>query len=270
MAEFDMDDLIKIDQNKEIIDLLVEKKIIKKDKFKEQLDYEIELNSLQIELNKMQQDIISKKKRMLIIFEGRDAAGKGGTIGRIREYMDPKRAKIVGLPKPTSLESSQWYFQRYFLHLPNAGEIALFDRSWYNRAVVEPVFGFCTDEQHELFLEQVKEVEKILQSDGIIFIKFFLTISKKEQQERLEERKEDVLKQWKIGELDQQAQEKWEVYSKYIEKMLKKTGTGKSPWIEIKTDDKKTARLTSIKHILNTYYGEEKYKIDKGLIEKHD
>jgi len=260
MAEFDIEDLIAIDQNKEILDLLIENKIVKKHKFKEQLDYEIELNKLQVELNKMQQDIIQKNKRMLIIFEGRDAAGKGGTIGRTREFMDPKKAKVVALPKPTELENSQWYFQRYFLHLPRYGEIVFFDRSWYNRAVVEPVFGFCTKEQHELFMEQVKDVEKLLIEDGIILIKFFLSISKKEQKERLEERRKEVLKQWKIGALDEQAQEKWDEFTGYIEKMLKKTSGKKTPWTEVITDDKKEARIDCIKHILNTYYGKEKYE----------
>lgn len=269
MAEFDLDDLKKIGKNETILNLLVEHKIIKTDKFNKQLDYELDMHDLQIELNKMQQEIIASNKRMLLIFEGRDAAGKGGTIGRIKEYMNPKKARVVALPKPTELERQQFYFQRYFAQLPNGGEIVFFDRSWYNRAVVEPVFGFCTAEQYDLFMDQVTEVEKLLKDDGIIMIKFFLTISKNEQQERLEERRDEILKQWKIGDLDQQAQEKWDDFSEYIDRMFKKTGINKSPWIEIITDDKKTARLTCIRYLLNAYNGETRYKIDDELIRIH-
>lgn len=168
----------------------------------------------------------------------------------------------MSLPKPTAEESTQWYFQRYFKQLPNAGEIVFFDRSWYNRAVVEPVFEFCTQEQHNLFLKQVNEVEELLIQDGIILIKFFLTISKEEQAKRLEERKTDVLKQWKIGPLDQQAQEKWNDYTSYIKTLFKSTGTKLSPWIEIETDNKKKARLEAFKIIINQISDQKGEKLE--------
>jgi len=247
----------------------VDNKIIKEDKFLEQLAYEKEMDHLHKKLNAMQADVIHSKKRVLIIVEGRDAAGKGGTISRITEFMNPKRYQVVSLPKPTEIESGQWYFQRYLKKLPNKGEIVFFDRSWYNRAVVEPVFGFCTDEQHERFLQQVNEVEKLLIDDGIILIKLFLNISKEEQAERLEERKNDPLKQWKLGDLDQQAQELWDKYSHYIDKMFRTTAAS-SPWTVINTDKKKVARLESIKYILNIINADNKEKIDDKVVHLFD
>jgi polyphosphate kinase 2 len=257
MAEFDLEDLDKISKSREIIDLLVSKGIIKEKKFLEQLKYEKELEELQNEMLRLQEFLIQQGKRMLIIYEGRDAAGKGGTISRTIAKMNPKNYRVVALPKPTELEQKEWYFQRYLKNLPRKEEIVFFDRSWYNRAVVEPVFGFCTPEQHEAFLEQVNPLENLLIQDGIILIKFFLNISKEEQKERLDERKEDEMKQYKIGGLDQQAQEKWEDYSFYFDKMLKRTSSEKSPWIEIKTDDKKIARLETMKYILQSVDGFE-------------
>lgn len=250
MAEFDLSDLEKINNKQEIIDFLVEHDIIKEKKFKEQLAYEKELKQLQEKLLKIQTKVIQEDKRVLIIFEGRDAAGKGGTISRITEFLNPKKYRVEALPKPTEIEVGQWYFQRYFKELPNAGEIVFFDRSWYNRAVVEPVFGFCTEEQYNRFLKQVIEIEQLLQEDGIILIKIFLSISKDEQAERLQERKENEMKQWKLGALDQKAQELWEVYTNYIDKMFQETGTKDSPWIEIETDDKKSARIVAMKSII--------------------
>ena len=252
MAEFDLKDLEAINNKQEIIDFLVEHDIIKEKKFKEQLAYEKELQQLQEQLLALQSNIIDQNKRVLIIFEGRDASGKGGTISRVTEYLNPKKYSVVSLPKPNELQQGQWYFQRYFEELPNAGEIVFFDRSWYNRAVVEPVFDFCTKEQYDKFLNQVVDVEKLLQDDGIILIKIFLSISKKEQAERLQERKDDELKHWKLGSLDQKAQELWDKYTDYITAMYEKTGTENSPWIEIVTDDKKTARLEALKIIINT------------------
>jgi polyphosphate kinase 2 len=250
MAEFDLNDLEKINKSEEILDFLVEKGVIKEKKFKEQLAYERELNKLQFELLRLQQYLYLNNKRLLIIFEGRDAAGKGGTVSRMIEKLNPKKCRVVALPKPTEEEQSQWYFQRYIKQLPNKGEFVFFDRSWYNRAAVEPVFGFCTKEQYELFLQQVIALEQLLSDDGIILIKFFLSISKEEQQKRLEERREDPMKQWKVGDLDEKAQEKWDDYTHYIERMLKKTSTKKVPWVEIATDDKKIARLETIKYLL--------------------
>ncbi len=249
MAEFDLNDLEKINDKQEIIDFLVEHNIIKEKKFKEQLAYEKELKQLQEKLLEIQSKVIQGNKRVLIIFEGRDAAGKGGTISRITEFLNPKKYRVEALPKPTEMEQGQWYFQRYFQKLPNAGEIVFFDRSWYNRAVVEPVFGFCSDEQYTKFIKQVVEVEQLLQDDGIILVKLFLSISKEEQAKRLEERKENELKQWKLGALDQKAQELWEVYTRYIDKMFQQTGTEVSSWIEIETDDKKEARILAMKSI---------------------
>ncbi|MGU9937220.1 polyphosphate kinase 2 [Empedobacter brevis] len=249
MAEFDLNDLEKINDKQEIIDFLVEHNIIKEKKFKEQLAYEKELKQLQEKLLEIQSKVIQGNKRVLIIFEGRDAAGKGGTISRIAEFLNPKKYRVEALPKPTEMEQGQWYFQRYFQKLPNAGEIVFFDRSWYNRAVVEPVFGFCSDEQYTKFIKQVVEVEQLLQDDGIILVKLFLSISKEEQAKRLQERKENELKQWKLGALDQKAQELWEVYTRYIDKMFQQTGTEVSSWIEIETDDKKEARILAMKSI---------------------
>ncbi len=257
MAEFDLEDLDKISKSSEIVDLLVEKGIIKEKKFLEQLKYEKELDRLQMEMLRLQEFIIQNKLRLLVIYEGRDAAGKGGTISRTIAKMNPKNYKVVSLPKPTENELRQWYFQRYIANLPMTEEIALFDRSWYNRAVVEPVFGFCTKEQHESFMKQVNPLEKLLIEDGVILIKFFLNISKDEQAERLKERSEDPMKQYKIGGLDQQAQAKWDDYTFYFDKMLKETSTTESPWIEIKTDDKKTARLETMKYILANVKGFE-------------
>ncbi|WP_286843665.1 MULTISPECIES: polyphosphate kinase 2 [Sphingobacterium] len=269
MAEYDLNELQKIYENKDVLNYLEQHGILEIKKFNDVYDYEKELYELQVKLLKLQYEIIEKGKRVLIIFEGRDAAGKGGTIGRVTQYLNPKKVRVVALPKPTEEEAGQWYFQRYIKQLPNAGEIVIFDRSWYNRAVVEPVFGFCTKEQHELFMNQVPEFEKQLIDDGIILIKLFLNISKEEQAERLKERKEDILKQWKIGVLDEKAQEKWDVYTGYIEDLFKKTSTKKSPWLEITKDNKKKARLASFKLIINALVGSEQEKID-SFVTKHD
>lgn len=269
MAEFDLEDLEDISKSGEILDLLIEKGIIKEKKFLEQLKYEKELYQLQSEMLRLQEFIIRHQKRLLIIYEGRDAAGKGGTISRTIAKINPKKYKVVALPKPTEVNLKEWYFQRYIAHLPIQEEIAFFDRSWYNRAVVEPVFGFCTEDRYRSFMNQVNRFEDLLIDDGIILIKFFLNISKEEQADRLEERKENPLKQWKIGGLDQQAQEKWDDYSFYIEKMLKETSTKNSPWIEIKTDKKKEARLETMKYILQNVSGfssELKLKNDEEIV----
>lgn len=255
MAEFNLSDLEKISRSQEIIDLLVEKKIIKEEKFLKQLQYEKELNVLQFEMLRLQQHIIQNKKRLLIIYEGRDASGKGGAISRTIAKMNPKNFRVVALPKPTENQLRQWFFQRYIEHLPMQSEIAFFDRSWYNRAVVEPVFDFCTSEQYEKFMKQLVPFERLLIDDGIVLIKFFLNISKEEQLNRLNERRNDPLKQYKVGGLDEKAQEKWDDYTFYIDKMLKETSTKDTPWIEIQTDDKKTARLETMKYILQNVDG---------------
>jgi len=271
MPEFNLKDLEKINRSEEVIDLLVSKNIIKEKKFKKQLAYEKELNALQFELLKLQQHIASNKKRLLLIFEGRDAAGKGGTISRMIAKLNPKKYRVVALPKPNEEEQAQWYFQRYIKQLPKQGEMVFFDRSWYNRAMVEPVFGFCTVEQYQQFMKQVDQLEQLLIDDGIILIKFFLAISKKEQEDRLDDRKKDPMKQWKVGDLDAKAQEKWDDYSGYIDDMFQKTATKNSPWIEIVTDDKETARLEVMKYVLlhaRDYKPQLKLENDKDVVKR--
>jgi polyphosphate kinase 2 len=227
--------------------------------------YEEELVKLQIELVKLQNWVYENKKRVLIIFEGRDAAGKGGAIKRFTEHLNPRRYRVVALPKPTEVEMGQFYFQRYIAQLPNPGEIVFFDRSWYNRAIVEPVFNFCTEEQYEKFMQEVPELEHAFIDDGIILIKFWFSISKKEQKKRFEERKINPLKQWKISPIDMQAQEKWDEISYYKEEMFSRTHTSYSPWIIVKSNDKKSARLESIRYVLSTIPYEGKKKSDVAL-----
>jgi polyphosphate kinase 2 len=187
-----------------------------------------------------------------IIIEGRDAAGKGGTIRRFTEHLNPRSARVVALPKPTEVQQGQWYFQRYAEQLPNPGEIVFFDRSWYNRAVVEPVMGFCTKQQYKIFMQQVPEFEHMLYEDNLEMVKFWFSISKEVQHERFEARRDDPLKQWKISPVDDRAQERWDVYTKYKERMFSKTHTSYSPWIIVKANDKKKARLESMRYVLAT------------------
>ena len=218
---------------------------------KETLQYQIELQRLQVELLKFQNHVKDKGLRVLMLFEGRDAAGKGGTIKRITEHLNPRGAKVVALEKPYETEKTQWYFQRYVTHLPSAGEIVLFDRSWYNRAGVEPVMGFCTEEEHKEFLKQVPEFEKMVVNSGIIFIKFYFSVSKKEQARRFEKRINDPLKQYKISPIDQEAQKLWDKYTIAKYSMLLSTHTPYAEWTVVKSDNKKKARINCIKHILS-------------------
>lgn len=215
------------------------------------VNYEEDLIKLQVELIKLQNWVYENKKRVLIIFEGRDAAGKGGSIKRFTERLNPRRYRVVALPKPTEVEAGQFYFQRYFANLPNPGEIVFFDRSWYNRAIVEPVFGFCTEEQYEKFMQEVPEIEHALIDDGIIMIKFWFSISKKEQKKRFKERMTNPLKQWKLSPVDMQAQKMWDKITYYKEEMFSRTHTTYSPWIIVKSNDKKSARLESIRYVLS-------------------
>jgi len=215
------------------------------------IEYEEELRRLQVELIKLQNWAYEEGKRILIIFEGRDAAGKGGAIKRFTEYLNPRRYRVVALPKPSDIETKQFYFQRYFKHLPDAGEIVFFDRSWYNRAIVEPAFGFCSDDQYHKFMKEVPEIEHALVDDGIIVIKFWFSVSKEIQQARFEERLTNPLKQWKISPVDKQAQKMWDVITEYKEKMFSQTHTSYAPWILVKSNDKKTARLESIRYLLS-------------------
>lgn len=243
---------------------LLRKKHFDIDPFKEALKYEQELRLLQGELVKLQKWVQDKQRRIAIIFEGRDAAGKGGTIRRFVEHMNPRALRVVALPQPTDEEVGQWYFQRYAKQLPNKGEVVFFDRSWYNRAVVEPVNKFCTEKQYQRFMRQVPEFEHMLYEDGIDVIKFWFSISKDEQLKRFNSRKTNPLKQWKLSPIDGLAQKLWEDYTKYKEKMFSKTHTTFSPWIIVKANDKKRARLESIRYALSSfdYKGRSEAKID--------
>lgn len=216
------------------------------------LEYEKELKDLQIELLKLQNHVKDKGLKILMIFEGRDAAGKGGTIKRITEHLNPRGARVVALDKPSDVEKTQWYFQRYAQHLPSAGEIVLFDRSWYNRGGVEPVMGFCTPEEHQDFLNHVSEFERMLVNSGIILFKFYFSVSKEEQAKRFKERKTDPLKQYKLSPVDARSQEMWDKYTAAKYTMLRASHTGTAPWIIIRSDNKKKARINCIKHILSS------------------
>ncbi len=218
---------------------------------KETLAYEDELQTLQIELLKMQNHIKESGKKVLMIFEGRDAAGKGGTIKRITEHLNPRGARVVALDKPSDVEKTQWYFQRYVQHLPSAGEIVLFDRSYYNRGGVEPVMGFCTQEEHKEFLHEVPEFEKMLINSDIIIFKFYFSVSKEEQNKRFEKRRTDPLKQYKLSPVDEKSQDLWDKYTIAKYSMLLASHTDHAPWTIIRSDNKKKARINCIKHILN-------------------
>ena len=254
---------------------LLSKKKFNLEKILEELAYEEELELLQIELVKMQRWVQETNQRIAILFEGRDAAGKGGAISRFAQCLPPRAIRVVALPKPTDTEKGQWYFQRYTLHLPNPGEIVFFDRSWYNRAVVEPVNGFCSKEQYRQFMRQVPEYEHMLYEDGILLIKFWFDISKEEQEKRFQQRREDPLKQWKVSPVDERAQELWGEYSKYKDRMLSGTHTSYSPWLIIQGNDKRKARVESIRYVLSqlAYEGKEKASIslnpDHNIISRY-
>ena len=246
------DSLSEISTKRELIDLLKGKNIRYENSLNT-LSYEKELVQLQTELVKLQQWIKLNKKRVAIIFEGRDASGKGGTIRRFIEHLNPRSMRVVALAKPTEIETGQWYFTRYIKELPNPGEIVLFDRSWYNRAVVEPVMGFCTKDQYQGFMRQVPEFENMLYEDGVTIIKFWFSVSQKEQKKRFDSRKQTFLKQWKISPVDEKATEMWEKYSFYKEAMLSRTHTTYSPWVIVRSNDKKRARLESMRYVLSNF-----------------
>lgn len=235
----------------DVFDLLETRSGKRASKLIKTLKYEEELETLQIELGKLQQWIVNEGKRLAIIFEGRDAAGKGGTIKRFIQHLNPRQMNVVALAKPTDAERGQWYFRRYIKRLPNAGEIAFFDRSWYNRAVVEPVNGFCTENQYKHYMNQVNQFEHMLHDDGLILIKFWLDITKEEQKQRFDDRRENPLKRWKISPIDEKAQDLWDAYTHYRDAMFEKTSSAYSPWIIIRTDKKKEARIAAIKYALN-------------------
>jgi polyphosphate kinase 2 len=227
------------------------------------LYYEEELHKLQIELLKMQRQVKGEGLRLLMLFEGRDAAGKGGTIKRITEHLNPRGTRVVALLTPSDTEKTQWYFQRYMPHLPSAGEIVLFDRSWYNRAMVEPVMDFCTDEQNKRFLKDVPMLEEMLVKDGIKLFKFFFSVSKDEQLRRFNSRETDPLKQYKISPVDKMAQEMWDDYTVRKFQMLNETNRTLSPWTIIRSDNKKLARLNCIKHILSEIDYKDKIPLEE-------
>ncbi|PWE48566.1 polyphosphate kinase 2 [Thioclava sp. NG1] len=213
--------------------------------------YDRHMDALQVELVKMFWDAKETGKRIAVIFEGRDAAGKGGTIGRMRQNLNPRSAYVVALPKPTETEATQWYFQRYVDWLPAAGQIAMFDRSWYNRGVVEHVFGFCTPEQREHFFCQLPDFEKMLVDDGIILVKLWLNVDRAEQLRRFLKREKDPLKQWKLSWIDVEGLKRWDAYSDAIQETLARSDNAHAPWTVIRSDDKKRARIAAIQTVLN-------------------
>ena len=220
------------------------------------IQYEKELLQLQAELVDLQHWVAKNNKRVCVVFEGRDAAGKGGAIRRFAEHLNPRSMRVAALAKPTIVEKGQWYFRRYIKELPNPGEIVFFDRSWYNRAVVEPVMGFCNDDQYNKFMVQVPEFEHMLYEDGVDIIKFWFSISKEEQERRFDSRMKNPLKRWKFSEVDKEGQKLWDKYTFYKEQMFSKTHTTFSPWIIVKTNNKKEARLESIRYVLSKFeYG---------------
>jgi polyphosphate kinase 2 len=213
--------------------------------------YEKELDRLHVELVKLQEWVKAKRLKVVVIFEGRDAAGKGGTIKRITETLNPRIARVVALGTPTEREKTQWYFQRYVPHLPAAGEIVLFDRSWYNRAGVERVMGFCTEEEYREFLRSCPEFERMLVREGIILIKYWFSVSDEEQENRFKARIEDPTKRWKLSPMDLESRRRWMQYSVAKDEMFKYTDTKQAPWYVVNSDDKKRARLNCISHLLS-------------------
>ena len=255
---FNRDHLQDVQKRSELIKI-AEDQNIPIEKTLQKLKYEAELRKLQSEFVNLQKWIAENKMRVAVIFEGRDAAGKGGSIKRFKEHLNPRSSRVVALNKPTEVEKGQWYFRRYIKELPNPGEIVFFDRSWYNRAVVEPVMGFCTKPQYDKFMEQVPEFEHLLYEDNLIVIKFWFSISKDEQKKRFDSRMKNPLKRWKFSPVDMKGQAMWDDYTHYKELMFSKTHTNFCPWTIVKTNDKKVARLESMRFVLSQF----DYK-DKG------
>ncbi len=222
-----------------------------------------ELKGLQVELLALQRHLEDHGKRMIVLFEGRDAAGKGGTIRRVTRYMNEKHYRVVALGKPTEEQRTQWYFQRYVAQFPTGGEMVLFDRSWYNRSMVEPVFGFCTEEEYRNFMRGVVGFEKDLVRQGTILVKLYFSVTKKEQARRFDRRRDDPLRQWKLSEIDVQAQEHWDDFTERKYQMLARTSTIEAPWTVIRSENKHRARLNAMKVILNAVdYGPRSDRID--------
>lgn len=222
------------------------------------IKYEARLKVLQVELIKVQKWVAQNNEKVVVIFEGRDAAGKGGAIRRTTEHLNPREFKVVALPKPSPEEQGQWYFQRYINELPKSGQIVFFDRSWYNRAVVEPVNGFCTKKEYRVFMNQVNDFERMIVESGIRLIKFYFSISKEEQERRFTEIKSSPIKKWKFSDVDKKALELWDDYTTYKKRMFRKTNTPVSPWVIIKANRKTKARIEAIEHILERLPYEEK------------
>jgi len=251
MEEFKLDEVgVKKLNSKKGLLALLSKEPFNISKAIRYVDYEKKLAKLQVELIRLQTWGINNNERIIIIFEGRDAAGKGGAIRRITEQMNPRQFRTVALSKPTEEEKTQWYFQRYVNQFPTAGEIVFFDRSWYNRAVVEPVNGFCSDEQYTIFMEQVNNFEQMITASGIRLVKIYMSISKSEQEKRFSDIKSDPLKQWKMTAVDEKAQELWDVYTEYKRKMFENNKKGKIPFKVIRANKKTVARVAAIQHIL--------------------
>ena len=222
-----------------------------KEKAVNKLRRDEQLRPYQVELLKLQRHLEATSERMIVVFEGRDVAGKGGTIRRVTRYMNEKRYRVVALGKPTVEQHQQWYFQRYVTQFPTGGEIVLFDRSWYNRAMVEPVFGFCTESEYQTFLKGVTGFEKDLVRQGTILVKLYFSVTKREQQRRFERRRDDPLRQWKLSEIDVQAQELWDEFTEKKYEMLSRTHTARTPWTIIRSKDKHQARLNAMRVILD-------------------
>lgn len=225
--------------------------------------YKRELKELEFELAKLQESVVRRRLKVAIIFEGRDAAGKGGLIKTILKRMNARVWRVVALPKPSDVERTQWYFQRYVAHLPSAGEIVMFDRSWYNRAVVEPVMGFCTPEEHEEFMKEAPLFEKMLVDSGILLLKYWIQVSAEEQEKRFQDRACDPRKRWKLSAIDLEARRRWAEFSRYRNKMLEMTHTDYAPWRAVDGDDKEKGRLNAIRSILGAIpyeYNEEAFR----------
>ena len=237
--------------------------------------YEKESLRLQYELVKLQKWVIDNNQRLLVIFEGMDTAGKSSTIKEFNNYLNPREARSVALPKPNSKELGQWYFQRHLKQIPNAGEIVFFDRSWYNRAGIEQVFGFCTQEQHDHFYRQVNGVEEMLVDDGVLYFKFYLNISHETQKNRIKDRETDPLKSWKLSELDYKSMEAYDTYEILRDKMFRISGTAHAPWCELDANDKKRARINAVRYLLSNieYEGKDTSVItgvDKKIVKLHN
>lgn len=250
-------------------------KVFKKSGKIEQKFYQKESLKLQYELVKLQKWVIDNDKRLLVIFEGMDTAGKSSSIKEFNNYLNPREARSVALPKPNSKELGQWYFQRHLKQIPNSGEIVFFDRSWYNRAGIEQIFGFCTQEQHDHFYRQVNGVEEMLMDDGVLFFKFYLNISRKTQANRIKDRETDRLKSWKLSELDYKSHEAYGEYEILRDKMFRISGTDHAPWCELDADDKKRARINAVRYLLSNidYEGKDESVItgvDKKIVTLHN